>query len=227
MPRPTLRSLILAALLLGVLGLTIGATAAPARAAAHDPVLFVHGFGGNGGNWDEMVADFRADGYTANELDAWAYDSALSNATIAQQLGAEVQRLLARTGAAKVDIVAHSMGSLSSRYFLKNLGGTGVVDDWVSLGGPNHGTGTANLCAFLVSCREMQIGSAFLQGLNAVDETPGSVHYGTFWSFCDEVINPDGSVPLSGATNTNVGCVGHLALLTNNSVSAQVRAFVA
>ena len=214
------------AMVVGVLTATMIA-AVPASAATRDPVLFVHGFGGDAANWNEMIADFRAQGYSASELDAWQYDSSLSNATIAQQLSAEVTRLLASTGAAKVDIVAHSMGSLSSRYYLKNLGGGARVDDWASLGGPNHGTSSANLCAFLVSCREMQIGSAFLTNLNATDETPGTVTYGTFWSFCDEVINPDQSVPLSGAANTSVGCVGHLALLTNDSVSSRVRAFVA
>jgi triacylglycerol lipase len=37
-------------------------------------------------------------------------------------------------------------GGLSSRYYLKNLGGQASVDEWVSIAGPNHGTGTANAC---------------------------------------------------------------------------------
>jgi hypothetical protein len=51
----------------------------------------------------------------------------------------------------------------------------------------------------LVSCREMLPGSSFLRALNSGDETP--VRYGTLWSPCDEIINPDTSVILSGATN--------------------------
>jgi len=69
-------------------------------------------------------------------------------------------------------------------------------------------------------------GSSFLRGLNSADETPGSVNYGTFWSPCDEVINPDGSVVLSGATNTRTGCIGHLSLLVSSSVYTGVRGFV-
>ena len=64
------------------------------------------------------------------------------------------------------------MGSLNTRYYLKNLGGTEKVDDWVSLGGPNHGTTSANICCE-ASCVEMRIESTFLRELNREDETPG------------------------------------------------------
>ena len=92
--------------------------------------------------------------------------------------------------------------------------------------GPNHGTWTAAACSLLASCREMIPGSSFLRGLNSADETPGAVNYGTFWSPCDEVINPDGSVVLSGATNTRTGCIGRLSLLVSSSVYTGVRGCV-
>jgi triacylglycerol esterase/lipase EstA (alpha/beta hydrolase family) len=57
-----------------------------------------------------------------------------------------VEALLKATGATKVDILAHSMGSLNSRWYIKFLGGETKVDDWVSFGGPNHGTKQANIC---------------------------------------------------------------------------------
>jgi triacylglycerol lipase len=136
-----------------------------------------------------------------------------------------VAQIKAATGAAKVDIITHSMGGLSTRYYLKNLGGTANVDDWVSLGGPNHGTGWAYLC-FTTPCVQMRPGSSFLNALNATDETPGSVNYGTWWSPCDEVINPDESTVLSGATNTKTSCIFHSSHLTNSTVYGQVRTFV-
>jgi triacylglycerol lipase len=52
------------------------------------------------------------------------------------------------------------------------------------------------------------------------------VNYGTFWSPCDEVINPDSSVSLSGATNTETACLEHSALHEDTGVYGMVREFV-
>jgi len=122
-------------------------------------------------------------------------------------------------------MITHSMGALSTRYYIKNLGGTETVERWVSLGGPNHGTSVANICGE-TSCVEMRIGSTFLNELNAGDETPGTVSYATWWSSCDEFINPHESVLLNGARNTEAGCVTHIGLTSNARVFEQVREFV-
>ena len=139
----------------------------------------------------------------------------------------QVDKIIANTGATKVDIIAFSMGSISSRYYLKNLGGTAKVDAWVSLAGPNHGTDAVenDQCNF-TPCREIIPGSSFLAALNAIDETPGLVRYGTWRSPCDTTINPDESVILTGATNTMVGCIQHIQFLTDDPTYRQVRNFV-
>jgi triacylglycerol lipase len=198
------------------------AVALPSSAAAHDPILFVHGWNSNSSTWTTMVNRFAADGWTTAELNNWSYNTSQSNATTASQIQTKVDQILAATGAAKVDLISHSMGGLSTRYYVKNLGGGAKVDDWVSLGGPNHGTDTANFC-FSTACTEMRAGSTFLKNLNAGDETPGTVNWLTWWSPCDEVINPDSSVALSGATNTQTACLSHSALHEDATVYAQVR----
>ena len=198
---------------------------AAAPASAHDPILFVHGWNSNSSTWTTMVSRFQADGWTAAELNNWSYNTSQSNATTASQIATKVDQILAATGATKVDLISHSMGGLSTRYYLKNLGGDAKVDDWVSLGGPNHGTDTASFC-FSTACVEMRQGSSFLKALNSGDETPGTVTYRTWWSPCDEVINPDSSVSLSGATNTQTACLEHSQLHEDATVYAQVRDFV-
>jgi triacylglycerol lipase len=204
-----------------------GAALSPAGALALDPILFVHGWSGSASNWNTMIGRFEKDGYAKSQLSAYTYNTSQSNKVDAEkEVKSHVESLKKATGASKVDIVAHSMGSLNTRWYIKFVKeGEANVDDWVSLGGPNHGTTTANLC-FSTSCVEMRPGSTFLSELNAGDETPGAVNYGTWWSPCDEFINPDSSVPLSGATNTETACISHLALLTDQTVYEGVREFV-
>ena len=191
------------------------------------PILFVHGWNSNDGVWVTMKDRFLADGWTSSQLYSWSYNTAQSNKTTAQEVLAKVDQIRSETGAAKVDVITHSMGGLSSRWCVKFTGCDTKVDGWVSLGGPNHGTDTANFC-FNTSCYEMRQGSAFLNELNSGDETPGTTtRWATWWSPCDTVINPDSSVSVSGATNTKTACLSHSALYEDATVYGQVRNFVA
>ena len=196
--------------------------------SGRDPILFVHGWNSSGSVWSTMIGRFQADGWPSSALKAWTYNTSQSNKTTAAEMAAQVDQLLAANpGATKVDIIAHSMGSLNSRWYVKFVaGGQTKVDEWVSLGGPNHGTDTANFC-FSTACSEMRIGSSFLAELNAGDESPGTVvRYGTWMSPCDTVINPDSSVAVAGATNTVTACLGHSDLYADATVYGQVKAFV-
>ena len=76
------------------------------------------------------------------------------------------------------------------------------------------------------SSSEMCIGSSFLAALNSGDETPGAPTFGTWGSPCDEIINPDSSVPLGGATDTQTACLSHSDLYGDATVYGQVREFV-
>jgi len=173
-----------------------------------------------------MIGRFETDGWAPTELYSWSYNTAQSNSVTAQQLSAKVDSILAATGASTVNIVSHSMGALSSRYYIKNLTGGSKVDAFVSLGGPNHGTNTAIFC-LQTSCLEMRPNSSFLNALNRKDETPGRViTYATWWSPCDEVINPQSSTLLKGAANTQTACLRHSDLYQDAGIYAQVKALV-
>lgn len=206
------------------------AVVAPATASAstHDPILFVHGWNSNTGVWDTMKGRFAAAGWSASELNTISYGGSSSNATIANSIKTKVGQILAANpGKTKVDLISHSMGGLSTRYYVKNLGGATKVDDFVSLGGPNHGTTLAVACALVsVQCREMSPGSSFLNALNSGDETPGTPNYATWWSTSDAIILPQSSTPLAGAVNTQVSGLSHGELTTDANVHAGVQAFV-
>ncbi|MFI0980740.1 esterase/lipase family protein [Streptomyces sp. NPDC021093] len=202
---------------------------APARStdATRIPVVFVHGYNADPGVWGALREDFKADGYTEAELFSFGYDTHQSvNEALSGELAAYVQSVKQQTGASRVDLVAHSFGSLVTRWYAKfDPAGQSSVAHWVSLAGPNHGTSTAWACALWdQACRDMTPGSYVQKRLAEGDETPGAVHYATWWSNCDEVINPDDSVPLTGAVNNAVGCLDHNELLGDDAVSREVRA---
>ncbi|MFI5806084.1 esterase/lipase family protein [Streptomyces sp. NPDC051561] len=210
------------------------ATASAGTASARSgsgrlPVVFVHGYNADPGVWGGLRDDFKADGYTDAQLFSFGYDTHRSvNEVLSGELAAYVEKVMKQTGAPQVDLVAHSFGSLVTRWYVKFAAtGQASVSHWASLAGPNHGTSTAWACALWdQACRDMTPGSYVQKGLAAGDETPGAVRYGTWWSRCDEVINPDNSVPLAGATNNAAGCLDHNELLGDDAVSAGVRAFL-
>ncbi len=201
----------------------------------HEPILFVHGWNGSTATWNTYVNWFQRDGWAPTDLMTWTYNSAQSNAITALEVDEKVDLLLQWTGAKKVDIVTHSMGAFSSRYYLKNLGGTAYVDDFVSLSGPNHGSYWANgiygITCFSAACEQMRVGSDFLKELNSGDETPGAVNYAT-WRvtelICDELVTPTDSVVLAGAALNVFSpiCVSHSGMHEHEFIYKEVREFI-
>jgi hypothetical protein len=197
-----------------VAGPSPSAGAATTPFTGPEPIVFVHGWNDDSSSFDTMLGRFEADGFPSDRLFAFDYDDEASTATVTAPLLDEyVQDVLAETGAPEVDIVAYSMGSLSSRWCIAFGGCADVVDDWVSLGGPNHGTLWSNFCAIItpVGCGDMAQSSPVVTALNAGDETPGDlVSWSTFRTTCDAVIVPSESTELAGATNTVLpGCLSH------------------
>lgn len=136
----------------------------------------------------------------------------------AEQLSAYVDKVLAATGAAKVDLVGHSQGGMMPRYYLKFLGGAAKVNALVGIAPDNHGTdldgftkllpyfpGAADLISASTPGLADQIeGSAFLTKLNAGGDTVPGVHYTVLATKYDEVVTPYSSQFLSGPDVHNV-----------------------
>ncbi|MBL6275621.1 alpha/beta fold hydrolase [Micromonospora fiedleri] len=205
--------------------------------AGANPVIVVGGLSGIAAVYQPLAARLRADGYRV-----WVYE--LPNlglgdiAASAGSLRTFVGKVRASTGAAKIDLVAHSEGGLVSRYYIKNLGGGDTIGRYVSLGTPQYGTYVANMLAFLglgscagiVACQQMTIGSSFLAALNAGDDTPGSVRWTTVRTWQDELVRPvDNATLADGATNVLIQAkcplrvVGHLALVVDGTTYSIIR----
>ncbi|HEX3791772.1 MAG TPA: alpha/beta fold hydrolase [Pseudonocardiaceae bacterium] len=133
----------------------------------------------------------------------------------AGQLADFVTRVLAATGAAKVDLVGHSQGGMMPRYYLKFLGGAAKVAQLVALAPSNHGTTVDGLAALPgvpelltaglgESVHDQIAGSAFLNTLNAGGDTVPGVRYTVIESEFDEVVTPYTSAFLTGPDVTNI-----------------------
>jgi triacylglycerol lipase len=225
--RPTF--VLAVALVVGFVGV-IAAPVASARAtkasARPDPVLLVHGFRGSSSGWHALEAALRASGYRDSEIDAIDYGDDASNVEVARLIAREADALRARTGAARVDVVTHSMGAISSRYWMERLGGAAKVDAWVSLAGVNQGTVWAYGCYVLAPCREMVPTSSVLGGLNDRFRAGGTTRYGAWWSPCDDAIVPRTNAELPGAHNVETACLDHTAMRSDPTVLDQVVRFL-
>jgi triacylglycerol esterase/lipase EstA (alpha/beta hydrolase family) len=213
----------------------------PAQATpANDPVIVVNGLLGVGIAYQPLVARLRADGHQVWDFELptlGTQDIRLS----AQALGVFADGVRAQTGAAKVDLVAHSEGGLVSRTYIKYEGGASEVDSLVTLGTPNYGTVAANIvrvftlgsCAGITACEQMTVGSAFLADLNAGDDSIGTVAYTNLATVFDELVQPYTNSYLNAADGniTNKALqsqcwariVGHLGLIVDGAVYSGVQ----
>ncbi|WP_163509913.1 esterase/lipase family protein [Fodinicola acaciae] len=156
--------------------------ATPAHAAEKRPVILVHGFLGSASDFAPMVTALRNAGYPTYAINLPGQENVANANAIAQA----VQTARAQHGNSKVELVSHSMGGLSTRYYVKFLGGTDTVVNFVTLGSGPHGTDLA--CALPLDFGgQMCPTSAFLANLNAGDQTPGDIRYAQL--FGDEQID--------------------------------------
>ena len=88
----------------------------PAGAQAFDqnPVLFVHGIEGSGGQFESQAMRFESNGYPEDWIDTVDYNSTVAvgdTTQVDQQIDDKIAALKAHTGKSQVDVIAHSLGT--------------------------------------------------------------------------------------------------------------------
>ena len=86
----------------------------------------------------------------------------------AGELGVFVDRVLASTGAAKVDLVGHSEGTFMPQWWLKFLGGAAKTDDYVAMTPLYDGTTLAGLDTLRAPLALFGLSQPVLDGVSAV-----------------------------------------------------------
>ena len=167
-------------------------------------VLLQHGFVNNGAVWFFTARALEADGYRVFAIDQPTF---VSLEAMADHLAARVDAVLARTGATQLTLVAHSMGGLIARAYLRRYGNA-RIERLITMGSPHHGTLHAYL-ALGSNARQMRPGNAWLTKLG---ETVVTVPFTSIYSLHDTIISPQDSSVMIEADNVALMAVGHVSM---------------
>ncbi len=199
--------------LLGILVRLPWLVAAPLAApqaplAGRWPVLMIHGYVCNRGFWVPAARQLIARGYTVDTITLEPAFGSIDDypALIAQAIAA----LKAKSGAARVVLVCHSMGGLAARAYLRDYG-TAHVAHVITVGTPHHGTALARF-ALSTNAAQMQRDAPWLRALAATEPKDAYAQFTTLYSRIDNIVSPARTAVLPGAKEIELDDVGHVAL---------------
>jgi hypothetical protein len=134
--------LMTATLVLVVIGLGFLSTAASAHYEMHypaiRPMIFVHGYTGSAQQFEWQAMRFSSNGYPKEYLNAFEYDSpnyAANAPAVLAALDARIDAILQQTGADKVELLGHSLGTYVSQSYLSDPTHAAKVAHYVNLDG--------------------------------------------------------------------------------------------
>lgn len=187
----------------------------PEPAPAKRPIVLVHGVLVNDGVWLRLRRFLLRHGvapvYTLN------YGPPLAGIEwFAQQLNTRIEKIRAATGAARVVLVAQSMGGLVARAYLRRFGPEHVAM-LITIGTPHHGSMLAY--SFPGTClAQMHPGNPWLVTLNFDEGALAPVPITSIWSRHDSMVVPQASSVLAAAENIALIGVAHNALVGDKRV---------
>lgn len=190
------------------------------------PVLLVHGYGCNSGYWQAMSTALSAARISHHavtlepvfgEIDAYLPTVHLA-----------VQNLLAESGQTRIILVGHSMGGLVCRAYLRSFG-TERIARVITIGTPHTGTALANhgigknVQQMAIDCSgEQHRSSEWLCELDRSETSALRSLIISVYSHHDNIVAPQSSACLTGATNIAVSAIGHVTLAMHQQVQQLV-----
>ena len=191
----------------------------PAPAPAALPVLLLHGVLCNAGVWTRMKRQLDAEGL--GPVYALSYGPPLASIELfVDQLADKLDTILAATGARRVVLVAHSMGGLVARAYLRRYGSAHVARV-VTIGTPHAGSVHAWMFPG-VSLSQLRPGNAWLNDLSRPAGGAPLPPMVSLWSWHDSMVAPQTSSRLVDGENIELAGVGHNAMLSDPEVFARV-----
>jgi predicted alpha/beta hydrolase family esterase len=186
------------------------------RDAARPAVLFIHGYMCNRATWRPwLLAGGLNDRWNCATVNLEPVFGEVNR--YAEVIHAAVERLRRESGAGRVTLVAHSMGGLAARAYLRKHGHE-AVKRVVTIDTPHHGTLFARF-GHGANTRQMRVACEYVRGLAAADEP---VEFVCFASQHDNLIVPRDNQILACAEAVWFERIGHLAMTDHDSVRARL-----
>jgi len=190
------------------------------------PVLLIHGYGSNSGYWHAMSKMLVQANITHYALDMEPVFGAIEAYT--SLIHDAMETICADTDHDKIIIVAHSMGGLAARAYLRSHGSSRIAKI-ITLGTPHHGTGLANF-GFGINVRQMRWNgngrhgksSTWLRQLAEYEDGTTAPLFVSIYSHHDNIISPQTSPFLPGAKNIEFHGIGHVALAIDPTIQTEV-----
>jgi len=192
----------------------------PAPARVETPVLLLHGVLCNAGVWVKMARYLARCG--VGGIYRLSYGPPLASIDgFADQLADKIDAIGRSTGAKTVMVVAHSMGGLVVRAYIRKYG-TAKLARVLTIGAPHHGSMHAWLF-FGTSLAQLRPGNEWLAMLNRERLDP-ALRFVSLWSWHDSMVAPQTSSELPGAVDVTTIGIGHNALLGDHEVLERTHA---
>jgi triacylglycerol esterase/lipase EstA (alpha/beta hydrolase family) len=184
----------------------------------HPPVLLLHGYGCNSGYWAHLAPLLDAARISHATVDLEPVGGSIDG--YVEMVERAVRDLCAASGQRRVAIVAHSMGGLVARAWMR-VHGAGRAARVITLGTPHHGTAMARF-GLGRNAFQMRPGSSWLRALDASEDAATRARITSIYTHHDNIVSPQESSRLDGARNLEFGGIGHVALGSDARVLAAV-----
>jgi triacylglycerol lipase len=201
--------------------------ALPADAERHTdvPVLLVPGWFDTERDLAALRIRLTSAGWEADHVATVSFaDPTGSNRRHAEEIDSAARALMYATDHDELDVVAHSMGGLATRWMMLQPGAPSVRRV-VFVASPHRGTLSAYV-AWGDGSEEMKPGSAFLDTLNAAPPVPAGVEALTIRTSVDTRIIPGESATLPGVSDETLCCPSHAGLLYDFEAFRIIRRFL-
>jgi triacylglycerol lipase len=171
-------------------------------------VVLVHGFICNRGLWNPWMHRLRRMDAPFVAVNLEPVFGPIDG--YVQPIDEAVARLAALTGRPPI-IVAHSMGGLAVRAWLRERQADNRVHSVVTIGAPHGGTWLARF-AVTANVRQMRRSNQWLRSLAAGESAQRRAKFTCFFGHCDNIVFPAAAAMLPGADNRHVPGVAHVHL---------------